>query len=436
LKEYNIEWDQKKKAKKSKVPKEPYELLPTLETESPNINPNETFKKQGKDYPVWGMSYEIAKETLEYIDRLKTKVYVVCIEDSKFKSFIRFDPQGPNEIYKDSLKDIDYSLRWDNKELAKVKKTPWKFMACILKDISQETPEEITNVYSKILSQLFTKHPDMPIRNGMYIFSLRDLILYRKDGTEPWVDVVGYNQKLQYIPKTMLPIFNSTGEKNCWDIPIPTYEDWNYVNDPEYKTKFTDIVLDWNKKKPTAIFRGGAAGCGYNAKTNARIGLAKLSQRLRLQGKADILDAGIIAGKNKKFKFYRDTGLGYFSMEELRLKTADFKTKKEQSEYKYIVYAEGNVAAHRLASDMLLGSVILFVESEYTLWFEHLLKPYQHYIPIKRDLSNFEEMVLWCRANDDICKKIGENNRAFALDILTKDIVLNVIGNALIKISL
>jgi hypothetical protein len=140
----------------------------------------------------------------------------------------------------------------------------------------------------------------------MYIFSLRDLVLYRKDGTEPWVDVVGYNQKLQYIPKVMLPIFNSTGEKNCWDIPIPTYEDWNYVSDPEYKAKFQDIVLDWNKKKPTAIFRGGAAGCGYNAKTNARIGLAKLSQRLRLQGKADILDAGIIAGKNKKFKFYRD----------------------------------------------------------------------------------------------------------------------------------
>lgn len=428
LKYYNKDWDVENSSNLQGV--KSLELLPSLEYENANVFGMVPTGILTQNKSIWGMSYQIAKETLEYIDRLKTKVYIACIENGKLKTFLLFDPRGEIEEYKPFFRKIDRSLKWDDKDLTRIKRSHWKIMSCILKE---ERPElsEIVNVYLEVLKDLFAKHPEgLPIRNGMYVFSLRDLVLVRKDGTEPWVDVVGYNQKLGFIPEKFLPVFNSTGEKNCWDIPIPTYEDWNYVTLLETRLKFEDIILNWKEKKPTAVFRGGPTGCGYDARNNARIALAKLSLRLKAQGKDDLLNAGITPGA-KKFKFHRDTGLGFFSMEAVKLKPASFLSKKEQSSYKYIIYAEGNVSAHRLATDMLLGSVILFVESEYTLWFEHLLKEYQHYIRIDRDLSNLEEKILWCRANDEICEQIGKNNRQFALDLLQKDVILNVIGNGL-----
>lgn len=438
LKYYNREWDLEGNSLGLEAKSKPkdFELLPSLETESPNVQGIIPTGILTASKSIWGMSYEIAKETLEYIDRLKTKVYIACIENGKLKNFLLFNPKGEIEEYKPYFKKIDYGLKWDKKDLDKIKRNPWKIMGCILKEEKVES-EDSANVYLKILNRLFEKHPEgLPIKNGMYIFSVRDLVLVNKEGNEPWVDVVGYGKKLGFIPKTFLPVLNSTGEKNSWDIPIPTYEDWRYVNNPTVKANFDDLILDWKKKKPTSVFRGGSTGCGYDARNNVRIALAKLSLKLKAQGKSDfrgepLLDAGITAGA-KKFKFHRDTGLGFFSMEAVKLKPASFLSKKEQSAYKYIIYAEGNVSAHRLATDMLLGSVILFVESEYTLWFEHLLKEYQHYIKIKRDLSDLEEKILWCRANDDICEQIGKNNRQFALDLLQKDVVLNVIGNCLI----
>jgi len=429
LKFYNKEWDKELDLES----KSSIELLPTLEYESPNVKGIIPTGILTQTKTIWGMSYEIAKETLEYIDRLKTKVFIACIENGKLINFIKFNPEGENQEYKPYFKKIDYSLKWDKSDLQKIKRNRWKIMACVLKPDNPDSGE-VNNIYLKILKRLFEKYPEgLPIKNGMYVFSLRDLVLVNKEGNEPWVDVVGYGKKLGSIPKTFLPVLNSTGEKNSWDIPIPTYEDWIYVNNPEAKAKFDDLILDWKGKKSTAVFRGGSTGCGYDARNNVRIALAKLSLKLKNQGNDGgfpLLNAGITAGA-KKFKFHRDTGLGFFSMEAVKLKPASFLSKKEQSSYKYIIYAEGNVSAHRLATDMLLGSVILFIESEYTLWFEHLLKEYQHYVKVKRDLSDLEEKILWCRANDDICEQIGKNNRQFALDILQKDVVLNVIGNGL-----
>ena len=79
------------------------------------------------------MSYEIAKETLEYIDRLKSKVYIACIENGKLKNFLLFNPKGEIEEYKPYFKKIDYSLKWDKRDLNLIKNKQWKIMACIFR---------------------------------------------------------------------------------------------------------------------------------------------------------------------------------------------------------------------------------------------------------------------------------------------------------------
>merc|ERR1711871_385556 len=52
----------------------------------------------------------------------------------------------------------------------------------------------------------------------------------------------------------------------------------------------------------------------------------------------------------------------------------------------------------------------------YTLWFQNKLKPYEHYVPVKSDLSDLEKQINWCKQNDDKCEQIAKN----ALDFYNK----------------
>jgi hypothetical protein len=133
-----------------------------------------------------------------------------------------------------------------------------------------------------------------------------------------------------------------------------------------------------------------------------------------------LLDAGLTSKSLvRKYRFHKDIGLGYFDFAETGLKEVNRLNKKQQSDFKYLVYIEGNVSAHRLATDMLMNSTILYVKSQYTLWFEHLFKNEQYYIEINEDLSNLIDVILWCRENDEYCKELAKKSRDFALNLLT-----------------
>ena len=60
-----------------------------------------------------------------------------------------------------------------------------------------------------------------------------------------------------------------------------------------------------------------------------------------------------------------------------------------------------------------MGSVVLLVDSPYTLWFQKYPEEYKHYVPIKSDLSDLEKQIEWCIKNDEKCKKIANNGLEF-----------------------
>jgi len=99
----------------------------------------------------------------------------------------------------------------------------------------------------------------------------------------------------------------------------------------------------------------------------------------------------------RKFKFSKDVG------------KQNFMNTLEQSKHKYILNIDGHVKAFRLGNELRMGSVILLVDSPYTLWFQKYMKPKVHYVPIKSDLSDLHEQLQWCLDNDDQCKKIATN---------------------------
>ena len=101
----------------------------------------------------------------------------------------------------------------------------------------------------------------------------------------------------------------------------------------------------------------------------------------------------------------------------------------EQSKYKYLLHLDGYVAAWRLIAELNMHSVILKQESSTYEYYYTLLRPWVHYVPIKRDLSDLIEKVSWCKNNDASCKQIASNANDFAKRILTRETVLDYCVN-------
>jgi hypothetical protein len=275
------------------------------------------------------------------------------------------------------------------------------------------------------------------LQDGIYILNLSDQVIIRKDGKLPWGENFFFEREPKY-----LPVFSLSGAKNFFDIPMPNYDDiilfW-----PSSKQKPNPLlvglikdykeIVPWNEKQKRAVFRGGPTGCGLFPETNARLGLAEMASRPDLE---ESLDAGIV----------ELTGPVRYDAERDVIGNLIFRGKKkermeyqDQAKFKYIIHIDGNVAAYRLASTMLLGSVILKVEGDYTLWYENLLvkwdwtmdenkfdeQPY-NCIAVKGDLTNLIETIEMCRQSEErdaICKRIAENGVRLAQKILNKDFI-------------
>ena len=62
------------------------------------------------------------------------------------------------------------------------------------------------------------------------------------------------------------------------------------------------------------------------------------------------------------------------------------------------------MAAYRLPYLLAGGSLVFKQDSEYYEHFYYQLKPWVHYVPLRQDLSDVEEKVLWAVGNDDKVK--------------------------------
>ena len=78
-----------------------------------------------------------------------------------------------------------------------------------------------------------------------------------------------------------------------------------------------------------------------------------------------------------------------------------------QSKYKYVIYLEGNVAAYRLCNLFAMGSVVIYVQSEYLPWIYPLMRHGENCI-IVPDVDTVPDAVMWCRAHDARCREIAE----------------------------
>ena len=419
------------------------------------VSPN-VFATTKDGTSLWQQSYKAAQITLQYLSYLGEsfgiKFYIAVYEDGKLKHFVKYiqEPKETVEQHYRNLgsnlgKILDKKSNFKPYEINALKHKKLELMNCILQD-KPESDEK--HQYHSLLERLSEKNL---IPDGMYIFSLRDTLLIHKY-KHPWVNfwvteeklVDPYSNKCNKArsPKDfwyeenakLLPIFNTTGGKDYYDIPIVEYESLNYINDItfRFKNKYEFVNKDFNSKIPKAIFRGSATGCGYDEE-NVRLHLAKIASGQLGNEVSKLLDVGITSGK-RKFIYNSHGKIGVLDLDAYLkaydIKRGEFMDKPTQSNYKYILVAEGNVSAHRIGSDLLLHSVMLLIDSMYTVWCSHLMIPYVHYIPIKADLSDLGSQLKYCESNPKKMEAIARESYELGKQLMKyKTLEINIIDS-------
>jgi hypothetical protein len=353
------------------------------------------------------------KNTLNYVYNILGHkcILLMKFENDLYEFLIR-----PNKLPSRYFKFLPKTIK--NKSKVRI------LAGCIIKEWDIEKKDEVptytTNVFQTMLKDGYK------MKDGCYLITPTDAVVLKKDVTEPFNDLVGSdNLKLEIKPKNsndFLPFLSMNAKKGYADIPIFTFDDYDYISKhPRGKIDFDKINYDWETKKELAFFRGGSTGCGWDTNSNMRLKAVQLSSM-----HPELIDAKLTQITNK-MKVHKTRRAGFVSNKLFKIYP---KIPQERySDYKYILQIDGNVAAYRLAKTMLLGSVILIVQSDYSLWYQDLLEPFVHYVPIKSDLSNLVEMIEWCKLNDKKCKTIAKNAKKLAEKILTKKFLFEYLEN-------
>jgi hypothetical protein len=109
----------------------------------------------------------------------------------------------------------------------------------------------------------------------------------------------------------------------------------------------------------------------------------------------------------------------------------------KQSSFKYLLYVEGHCAACRYGFMMLLGSVILKVDSQCVadqMWYFPLLQPYVDHVPVKADMSDLKEQIEWCRQHDDECREIARRAQELYYKYVCREGILDYMQMVCVEI--
>ncbi|EDO47272.1 predicted protein [Nematostella vectensis] len=202
-----------------------------------------------------------------------------------------------------------------------------------------------------------------------------------------------------------IPILSWCGSEDTADIVMPTYDLTEAALETMGRVSLDMLSVQantgpkWKDKIPKAFWRG----------RDSR------EERLNL----------VINGR-KKPELYDValTNFFFFPYDEKK-----YGPKKQHVsffnffKYKYQLNIDGTVAAYRFPYLMGGDALVLKQDSPYYEHFYKELKPWVHYVPFKRDLSDLEERLKWAIANDDKAQKIARQAQEFARENLqSKDV--------------
>lgn len=419
----------------------------------PDINLDRNLFKN-LDLEIWN-GYKDLKapdvlNTFRYIFNKFKKGIFIKIKEGQLKVFLPFSKSNFTNEWGDKIKVDPSQYKSTDEFLRHVSKmqgyrffpnkvyqdtSKWYGNNCLVRfeNPISEGDSNVSNV-KNMLEELCEnrKIPDIE-----FFINRRDFPLLTKDGTESYDGIWGseHTPLVSHKYKKYVPILSMSKTERYADVLNPTWDDWARVQKDIWfpntcKEYDNDFSTPWEEKKDLAVFRGGSTGCGTTVQDNMRLKIAEMSNDF-----PEHLDAGITNWNLRPRKKRTEKYLQTIHPHDLSFDLVPRMSPEQQSRYKYIVHIQGHVAAFRLSMELSMGSVILYVENPWKIWYTDMLKPYKHYVPVKKDLSNLIDRIDWCRKHQKECQEIAQNAKEFYNTYLQKDGILDYMQKAIVDLK-
>ena len=204
----------------------------------------------------------------------------------------------------------------------------------------------------------------------------------------------------------------STASPNVIPIPDPFFfRDYGYLRaDEVFATS-----PDWADRDDALVWRGAPNGMGFLATDAAMARTQGVMHRCRLvlTCKGTEIDAGFVIPP-------RNNMMGYAPLLGAKGMMAQSKDRFSWGQHRYALDIDGySNAWDNFAVRLKLGCCVLKVDSEagFRQWYYDRLTPWEHFVPVKWDLSDLFENYDWLRANPNRAGEIAAAGRAVAAEM-------------------
>lgn len=475
----NVQFDDNKKCiNNTKFTHSEYDSLKTTipiianDIDKLDFNDNNTYNTKTDNIDkinldIYKFQYKLSySTTFNYLYNEISNGIFVKIKNNKleqFYPFVNFNYENDfHQLLKlpKKYKNIDDFLKDFNKEFP-IRKTDhhennlkkWSASNCVFQPQRGEKPYINDQYYSQFYSMFKNLCDNRKVNDCSFFLNIKDFPRLNKKRFKGFTNIYGDKYPIdisKYYYFSYLLSQCSTDEHA--DLTLPTSDCWELITKKLYPSRCSNPYINiekyhvpWNDKINTAFFRGMDTGCSFDYNINPRLKITKISKEWENNNKYNhnnpidkipFLDAGIVRYSRKirvNNNILTFTNKNKLIQNNIILK--DYVQMENQLKFKYIIYIEGNSAAYRLGSLLSTKSTILKVESKYYLWFEKQLEPYKHYVPIKHDLSDLDEKIIWCKNNDNKCKEIANNAYQFYKKTFNYDNVYNYLQNLINSMS-
>ncbi len=168
----------------------------------------------------------------------------------------------------------------------------------------------------------------------------------------------------------------------------------------------------WEERSNDIVWRGGMNGCGWASLSPEDINNPAVLQRIRM-----VLQLREMAGLDVKFVDLHPTADDYGTLADRQKLLGQPIAAQSWLGRKFAIDIDGYTNTwSNLLVRMLYGCCVLKIESQFGFrqWYYDELKPFEHYVPVAADMSDFREKIDWVRSHQTEAKAIAERGQALA----------------------
>ncbi|PXF45196.1 hypothetical protein BWQ96_05026 [Gracilariopsis chorda] len=209
-----------------------------------------------------------------------------------------------------------------------------------------------------------------------------------------------------------IPVFSFRTSTSYLDVPVP--DPVEYGSNGNYVWK-TGKKIPFEHRIPKLVFRGSSSSLleyhDHNWLPVPRIRLAALAKQ-----HPDLIDAGI----TKWMKLGKATSVNEIES-SLGTGLSDVLNYESQGKYQFIIDIDGGLGSSRKRGILSSGSVPFFQKSNWFMWYEPLLKPFYHFIPVDTYLQDLLERIQAAKSDPVESKRIISRANCFGDNVVSKE---------------